>query len=106
LHTVKLPGKPDLILPKYKVVIFIHGCFWHAHENCKYYRLPKSNTEYWAKKIERNVSRDWKNQESLRDLGWKVIVVWECELKREADKRCFKLMHEIKGNVANTSYDT
>ncbi|RUS48859.1 very short patch repair endonuclease [Cohnella sp. AR92] len=95
LHDKKLPGKPDIILPKYKTAIFIHGCFWHAHEGCKYYRPPKSNTEYWMKKIEGNVLRDQKKQGALQDMGWKVIVVWECELKRDATERCSVLVEQI-----------
>lgn len=82
LHDKKLPGKPDLILPKYNTVVFIHGCFWHGHEGCKYYRIPKSNTDYWIRKIERNSIRDRENQQLLWDMDWKVITVWDCELKK------------------------
>nr|WP_255570087.1 very short patch repair endonuclease [Cohnella sp. CFH 77786] len=99
LHGKKLPGKPDVVLPKYKTAIFIQGCFWHAHEGCKYYRTPKSNTEYWSQKICKNVSRDQRNQQELRDNGWSVIVVWECELKRDATARCEELENQIKSNL-------
>ncbi|MWV47129.1 DNA mismatch endonuclease Vsr [Paenibacillus sp. HJL G12] len=95
LHDKKLPGKPDLILPKYKAVIFIHGCFWHGHEGCKYFRIPKSNTDYWVKKIDGNLLRDQEKQQLLRDMGWKVSVVWECELKRNPEYRCLKLIEQI-----------
>ncbi|MFJ9501554.1 very short patch repair endonuclease [Brevibacillus centrosporus] len=95
LHDNKLPGKPDVVLSKYKTVIFVHGCFWHAHEGCKFYRIPKSNTDYWKKKIENNISRDIKNRKALRELGWNVIVVWECELKNNAEKRCSDLVKQI-----------
>jgi DNA mismatch endonuclease, patch repair protein len=83
------------VLPKYKTAIFVNGCFWHAHEGCKYYREPKSNTNYWVEKIKRNKSRDIMNQRTLRETGWKVIVVWECELKHNADTRCKDLKEEI-----------
>ncbi|WP_255654307.1 very short patch repair endonuclease [Cohnella sp. REN36] len=95
LHDKKLPGKPDLILPKYKTAIFVHGCFWHAHEGCKYYRAPKSNTDYWSKKIGNNISRDQLHQQKLRQMGWNVIVVWECELKLNSQGRCINLVDQI-----------
>lgn len=81
LHRKDLPGKPDIVLRKYKTVIFVHGCFWHRHKNCKIASTPKSNTEFWEAKFERNVSNDRKHKRTLKKLGWKVIVVWECELK-------------------------
>ena len=78
----KLPGCPDIVLPKYKTVIFVNGCFWHGHKDCKYFVWPKSNTEYWYQKIESNVKRDKKNRELLKKQGWQVLTVWECELKK------------------------
>jgi len=75
-----LPGKPDVVLPKYKTVIFVHGCFWHRH-NCKDTTMPKSNTDFWEKKFSANVERDQRVKSELAALGWKVITVWECELK-------------------------
>lgn len=81
LHNKKLPGSPDIVLRKYKTVIFINGCFWHGHDNCRYYRLPKSNIEFWQTKINRNRERDKRDIEALRKRGWRVIVVWECELR-------------------------
>lgn len=81
LHDKKLPGKPDIVLAKYKTVIFIHGCFWHGHEGCKYYVVPKTRTEWWLNKISNNIINDNKAIEALQNLGWKVIVLWECELK-------------------------
>lgn len=81
LHSKALPGKPDIVLPRHKTVILVHGCLWHGHENCRRGRRPKSNTEYWNRKIDRNLNRDAANAELLRELGWKRIVVWECELK-------------------------
>lgn len=81
LHDKKLPGKPDIVLPKYKTVVFIHGCFWHGHKSCKYFKLPKTRTKWWKDKIERNVFNDTKSTEILHNNKWKVFVIWECELK-------------------------
>lgn len=81
LHDKKLPGKPDIVLPKYKTVIFVHGCFWHGHTNCKYYVVPKTNTDWWLNKINRNIANDAKAVKALKRDGWKIITVWECDLK-------------------------
>ncbi|PYF74353.1 very short patch repair endonuclease [Pedobacter nutrimenti] len=81
LHVKDLPGKPDIVLPKYKTVIFVHGCFWHGHEGCKYYVVPKTRTEWWLNKINGNISKDLDNKSLLIKSGWKVIEVWECGLK-------------------------
>lgn len=78
----RLPGSPDIVLPKYKTVIFVNGCFWHGHTGCKYFVWPKSNADFWKKKIGSNVARDAKNCRQLKECGWKVLIVWECELKR------------------------
>lgn len=97
LHDKKLPGKPDIVLPKYKTVIFIHGCFWHGHEGCKYYVVPKTRTDWWLEKIGKNILNDSKAIESLTEIGWKVIVIWECELKkRTRDKSLDELMKKIR----------
>ena len=80
LHVKHLPGKPDLVLPKYKAVIFIHGCFWHAHD-CHLFRLPKSRTTFWKDKITRNIERDKSNIEVLQKAGWRILIIWECSLK-------------------------
>ncbi len=77
----KLPGKPDIVLPKHKTVIFVHGCFWHKHEACKYAYTPKTNTEFWIDKITSNVERDKINTEKLTVAGWNVVIVWECEVR-------------------------
>lgn len=77
----KLPGTPDLVLPKYRTVIFVNGCFWHGHEGCKYFVWPKNNAEFWRQKIETNISRDQRKEAQLRDMGWNVMIVWECELR-------------------------
>lgn len=81
----RLPGHPDIVLRKYRTCIFVNGCFWHGHEGCKYSHLPKTNVEYWTKKIKRNRERDKEEQRRLAEMGWHVIVVWECQLKN--DKR-------------------
>jgi DNA mismatch endonuclease (patch repair protein) len=81
LHDKKLPGRPDIVLPKLKTVIFVHGCFWHGHENCKYFVEPKTRTEFWLVKIQGNTQRDKVNFVKLKDEGWKVFVIFECELK-------------------------
>ena len=85
LHSKVLPGKPDIVLKKYKKVIQIQGCFWHKHEGCKYFVVPKTRTEWWMNKINRTAKRDLENNERLTELGWEVIIIWECELK--PDKR-------------------
>lgn len=79
----KLPGKPDIVLPKYKTVIFVNGCFWHKHSNCKYFVWPKSNESFWKDKILSNVERDKRNIAELEEKGWQVVVVWECQLRPE-----------------------
>ena len=81
LHVKDLPGKPDIVLPKYKTVIFIHGCFWHGHEGCKYYVVPKTRTEWWLHKIGTNIANDTNAENLLKASGWNVIKIWECELK-------------------------
>jgi DNA mismatch endonuclease (patch repair protein) len=82
LHDKKLPGKPDIVLPKYKTVIFVHGCFWHGHEGCRYFVVPKTRTDWWLEKIRKNALNDKKSSGLLTDAGWHVIDVWECELKK------------------------
>lgn len=86
LQVKNLPGKPDIVLPKYKTVVFVNGCFWHGHKDCRYYRLPKSNVEFWQQKISRNIERDCRTEAELTTLGWRVIRVWECEIKTRAKR--------------------
>src|SRR5258705_5298290 len=81
LHDKKLPGKPDIVLSKYRTVIFVHGCFWHGHKNCKYYRLPKTRAKWWKEKIEKNILNDTRKSQELKDTGWTIIKIWECGLK-------------------------
>ena len=96
----RYPGKPDIVLPKYKTVIFVNGCFWHGHKGCKYYVTPKSNTDYWLPKIQRNILRDEENKRVLEQQGWKVIVVWECQLKGANKVETLEnLIKNIKGGL-------
>ncbi|GHT39850.1 hypothetical protein AGMMS49965_07090 [Bacteroidia bacterium] len=83
VNDTKLPGKPDIVLLKYKTVIFLHGCFWHKHEGCKYAYTPKTNTKFWVDKITSNAERDKVNFQKLTALGWNVLTVWECEIRHE-----------------------
>jgi DNA mismatch endonuclease, patch repair protein len=83
LHRKDLPGKPDIILPKYKTVIFVHGCFWHRHEDCQYSYIPKSHVKFWEEKFKSNMTRDNKIQSELKALGWKIFIIWECELSNQ-----------------------
>ena len=83
LHNKKLPGTPDIILPKHKAVIFVHGCFWHQHEGCRKSRRPTSNVEFWNEKLDKNVARDSRKESELKKLGWKVLTIWDCEIKDE-----------------------
>ena len=95
LHRKDLPGKPDIVLPKYRTVIFVHGCFWHRHKGCKYASMPATNTEFWTAKFEANTKRDKSNVKALKKTGWKVLIVWQCELKAE-DKLARKLRSKLK----------
>ncbi|GJQ50572.1 MAG: very short patch repair endonuclease [Candidatus Kuenenia stuttgartiensis] len=81
LHDKMLPGKPDLVFPKYKTVVFIHGCFWHGHDGCKYFVVPKTRRKWWLEKINRNKQLDTENSGKLKKLGWKILTVFECKLK-------------------------
>lgn len=98
IHAKNLPGKPDIVLPKYKTVIFVHGCFWHGHENCKYFVVPKTRTEWWLNKINGNVENDKKAFAALSNLGWKVIEIWECQLK---PTECVKTLQQLVLSLKN-----
>ena len=97
INVKTLPGKPDIVLPKYKTIIFVNGCFWHGH-NCKKGKLPSSNTDFWKEKISNNKSRDAKNSDLLVKLGWKVIIIWQCEISKidNRTKILNKLLEDIK----------
>lgn len=92
-----LPGRPDVVLPRYRTVVFVHGCFWHRHQNCVNATVPKTRPEFWVAKLNSNVDRDHRNETALKSLGWKVIVVWECELRSEKELGR-KLFNELRGS--------
>lgn len=96
LHASKLPGKPDLVFAGRRKVIFVHGCFWHRHDNCGFARLPKSNLEFWGTKLEGNKARDLANYRRLHEIGWESMVVWECEL-RDLDEVLRRIAHFLGG---------
>lgn len=96
LHSPTLPGRPDIVLPKYKTAIFINGCFWHGHKNCKYFILPKTRSDWWANKINTNIVNDSKKSSLLKKEGWKVIRIWECDLKpKKIDKTLKRLIKSL-----------
>lgn len=97
----RYPGHPDIVLPKYKTVIFAHGCFWHLHEGCRYAVMPTSNVEFWKNKLNGNKARDARNRDALSTMGWNVITVWECELKKDKrDETLDKLYNQIANKKA------
>lgn len=100
LHRKDLPGRPDIVLPRYRTAIFVHGCFWHRHDGCKVASTPKSNTEFWIEKFDRNVARDARAKQMLEEQGWRVIVVWECELgsARKATEAALRVASEVSAN--------
>jgi len=87
LHARNLPGSPDIVLPKYRSLILVHGCFWHAHKGCRNFRLPKSNTDFWREKLVRNAERDARQLKELQDAGWRTLVVWECATRDFSTKK-------------------
>lgn len=117
LNHPRLPGRPDIVLRKYRTCIFINGCFWHGHSNCKYYVVPKTNTHFWTAKIERNRERDKKVEEELSQMGWHSITIWECELKPQKRQQTltsleytlnhiFLKEHSVKYYMPNEESDT
>ncbi len=98
LYNRNLPGKPDLVFPKYKTIIFINGCFWHGHEGCRYYSIPKTRTEWWKNKIDATIKRDKKIIQELKEHGWKILTIWECELKPQIK---FLTLERILHNITN-----
>ena len=95
----RYPGHPDIVLPKYKTVVFVNGCFWHGHEGCKYYTIPKTNTDFWVAKVQRNQARDRSDVEKLSQMGWNVITIWECQLeKARIEQTLGKLIEDIRSS--------
>jgi DNA mismatch endonuclease, patch repair protein len=86
INDTRYPGSPDIVLPKFHTAIFVHGCFWHGHENCPAFRIPKSNTDFWRNKIISNIKRDQQKIDLLEHQGWKVIVIWECQVKKASER--------------------
>lgn len=101
LQSNNLPGKPDIILKKYKTIIFINGCFWHGHQGCRYFVIPKSRIEYWTNKITGNMKRDVQVYKELEQLGWKVIIIWECRLKKAFREEELNYLKNIKNELYN-----
>lgn len=99
VNNPRLPGHPDIVLRKYHTCIFVNGCFWHGHEGCKYYRVPKTNTEFWERKISRNRERDREEQKQLARMGWHCITVWECELKGERREKTLESLEYTLNHI-------
>lgn len=97
----KLPGSPDIVLRKYKTVVFVDGCFWHGHKDCKYFRLPKSNVDFWRQKIAMNIARDYANNVDLKLSGWRVIRIWECEFRTKAKSE--EALQHLYANITQSS---
>ena len=100
LHRKDLPGRPDLIFPRHRLAVFVHGCFWHRHDGCRYAYTPKSRIGFWTKKFAQNVARDRRNEEALRDLGWRVLVIWECNTRNEEVVRQYLQDHIERGEAS------
>jgi len=97
-HDKTIPGKPDVVLKKYKSVIFVHGCFWHRHEGCKNASMPQTRIEFWTDKFAKTVERDKRQQQELKDLSWNVIIVWECELKKDTESALKSVTNQLRKN--------
>ena len=95
IHPKELPGKPDIVLPKYKTAIFVHGCFWHYHQGCREGRVPNTNSKFWLDKLSKNVERDAKSEKLLKSLGWKVIIIWECDIEKRIEETGSLLIKNI-----------
>ena len=97
-NVTALPGKLDIVLPKYKTVIFVHGCFWHRHEGCRYATTPSTNSEYWQQKFQRNIGNDIRHSQELSEMGWNVITIWECELKKSFDDTMGRVIENLNAH--------
>jgi DNA mismatch endonuclease (patch repair protein) len=98
LHAKELPGRPDIVLPKYRIAIFVHGCFWHRHPGCRNATMPSTRTEFWSAKLNGNVERDARNTAALEEIGWTVLTVWECDLKSDPKTVVTRLLEAIRGD--------
>jgi len=96
LHDRRIPGKPDLVLKRHGTVVFVHGCFWHRHSGCRHATVPATNPEFWSEKFHRNVLRDQRNQAELRRLGWRVVVIWECAVRKHPDTVAWQLLRILR----------
>ena len=105
INVSKLPGKPDIVLSKYKIAIFINGCFWHGHEGCRHFIIPKTNTDYWMLKIRNNQQRDKESVSKLREAGWEVLTIWECELTKSAFPGTICNIETAINSVTSISHD-
>lgn len=99
LHKNGLPGRPDVVLARWKVAVFVHGCFWHGHENCHYFKVPRTRSQFWSEKIQANRNRDAVNCQKLISAGWRVAVLWECALKDQREEALARLRHFIESDV-------
>lgn len=97
VHEAKLPGKPDIVLHKYRTVVFVHGCFWHRHDGCNHTTTPKSNQTFWLDKFRNTIERDKRNTGALKSLGWQIIIVWECEINADVDQAARRIAHCLQG---------
>lgn len=104
LFAKDLPGRPDVVLPKWGTVVLVHGCFWHGHKGCRYFRLPKTRTDWWKAKIEGNVARDIRAEAQLRESGWRVAVVWECALRADPDETLSRLVEFIRSDEPSAEF--
>lgn len=104
LFAKDLPGRPDVVLPRWNAVVLVHGCFWHGHQGCRYFRLPKTRPEWWAAKIKANVARDARSEQQLLDAGWRVAVVWECALRAHPDHTLAALEAFIRSDAPSAEF--
>lgn len=103
LNVESVPGKPDIVLRQYRTAIFVNGCFWHGHENCNKYTIPKSNTDFWVSKIQKNKERDKQNYKELCNAGWQVIVIWECQLKKKSFEKTMQFVDQSLSRIILTT---
>lgn len=99
LHAASLPGRPDLVIRKHQTVVFIHGCFWHGHKGCRYFKMPATNSEFWQHKIRMNIERDLRQVAVLLNMGWRVAIVWECAVRADPDSAVHRLVEYLPGTA-------